>query len=104
MSEAPAVTLYERVASPQPDVLRAPLTERIRERPLLSLGVAGLIGFVMGGGAASRTGAATLLLVARIWLRRAASDALINVIAGNSLHNRRGLADWGGGPEAAPLQ
>src|SRR5690349_20565796 len=58
-----------------------PLTERIRERPLLSLGVAGLAGFVIGGGASSRTGAAALMLVMRSWFKRAATDALANAIS-----------------------
>jgi len=58
------------------------LTERIRERPLLSAGLAGLVGFVLGGGARSRTGTAVLTLVARIWLRRAATEAIANAMSG----------------------
>src|SRR5579872_1759584 len=51
-----------------------PLTERIRERPLLSLGLAGLVGFVIGGGASSRVGAAAIMLVIRSGFKRAATD------------------------------
>jgi hypothetical protein len=64
------------------------LTERIRERPLLWLGLAGLAGFVIGGGAASRTGSATLMLIARIWLRQAASDALVSAIVSDGTAKR----------------
>jgi hypothetical protein len=80
MSEATVDTLHEKIASAEPDVVTPTLTERIRERPLLSVSLASLVGFVTGGGAASRTGAAALMLVGRIWLRRAATDALANAM------------------------
>lgn len=81
MSEATIDATQEEVVRPGP-VATPTLKERIRERPLVSLGLAGLAGFVFGGGAASRTGAATLMLVARIWLRRAAGNALASAITG----------------------
>jgi hypothetical protein len=55
-------------------------TERVRERPLFFLGIAGLAGFVVGGGIRSRTGAAILMLIGRIWIRRTATDALANAL------------------------
>lgn len=81
MTEATVDTLHEKIASAEPGVVTPTLTERIRERPLLSMSLASLVGFVTGGGAASRTGVATLMLIGRIWLRRAATDALANAIA-----------------------
>jgi hypothetical protein len=65
-----------------PSLSQPTLTERIRERPLLALGLAGLVGFVMGGGARSRTGTAILMLLGRVWLRRTATDAITGVITG----------------------
>jgi hypothetical protein len=66
------------------------LTERLRERPLLSIGLAGLTGFVIGGGASSRIGAAALMFIARIWLKRAATDALANAISSYGTAKRDG--------------
>ncbi len=72
-------------------VLNTPtLAERIRERPLVALGLAGLAGFVTGGGASTRTGTAMLVLIARIWLRRAATDALASAIASYGTAKRNG--------------
>ncbi len=90
MSQPAVDRLRDQVPGRELDRTRPPLTERIRERPLFSLGVASLIGFVVGGGAASRTGAATLLLIARIWVRRAATDALANVMASERLPKPKG--------------
>ena len=81
MSEAMAGAVTDQVVGAEPDIIAPTLTKRIRERPLLSLGVAGLAGFVIGGGASSRTGAAALMLIARISLRRAATDALASAMA-----------------------
>jgi hypothetical protein len=92
MSEATIDTLHEQVASAESGVVTPTLKDRVRERPFLSLALAGLAGFVFGGGAASRTGAATLMLVARIWLRRAATNALSNAITGYGRAKQNGSA------------
>ena len=78
---------HEGLAQEQSSEMAATLSqpamaERVRERPLLALGLAGLVGFVMGGGARSRTGTAILMLVGRIWLRRTATDAITGAITG----------------------
>ena len=80
----------EKIESTELAGTSATLTERIRERPLVSLGLASLAGFVVGGGAVSRTGAAMLMLVARIWLRRAANDALAEAITSYGTAKRNG--------------
>jgi hypothetical protein len=92
MSEATVDAVNQQVASPQPGIIAPTLTERVRERPLLALGLASLAGFVIGGGASSRTGAATLILIARIWLRRAATDALTSAMTSYGTAKRNGSA------------
>jgi hypothetical protein len=88
MSEATVETFEQEVASTVREAVSPALTERIRERPLVSLGLASLLGFVFGGGAASRTGMATMMLVARIWLRRTATDAVASAITGHGRAKR----------------
>jgi hypothetical protein len=56
------------------------LSDRIREQPLLSLGVGALFGFVAGGGASTRTGMALLLLLGRIAAREMASSAIARAV------------------------
>lgn len=80
MSEAEAAALNDLGVETNAEISPS-LAERIRERPLLSLGLAGLSGFVLGGGAFSRTGAAALMLVGRIWLKRTAADLLANAMS-----------------------
>ena len=96
MSEAAVNAVNETGASAEPGIIAPPLaptlTERVRERPLLSLALAGLAGFVTGGGASSRTGAAMLMLIARIWLRRAATDALASAVTSYGTAKRNGSA------------
>jgi len=89
MSEATVDALNEKVASFGSDNV-APITERIMERPLLSLGLAGLAGFMIGLGAASHTGAAMLMLIAQISLRRAATEAFASVITSYGTAKRNG--------------
>jgi hypothetical protein len=90
VSEAMAGTIADQIVDAERSISAPTWTERIRERPLLSLGVAGLAGFVIGGGASSRTGAAALMLIARIWLRRAATDAFANAMANYGTAKRNG--------------
>jgi len=92
MSEAAVNAVHETVARAEPRIIPPTLTERVRERPLLSLGLAGLAGFVTGGGASSRTGAAMLMLIARIWLRQAATDALASTVTSYGTAKRNGSA------------
>jgi hypothetical protein len=87
MSESAA---QEQFAQAAPNLGAPTLTDRIRERPLLSAGLAALVGFVAGGGASSRTGTAMLALVARIWLRRAATEAIVNAMSGYGRVKRNG--------------
>jgi hypothetical protein len=82
MSEATVESLSEELSNAEQRVDSQTLTERVRERPLLSAGLAGLVGFVVGGGAASRTGAAMLTLILRISLRRAATEAFASAKTG----------------------
>jgi hypothetical protein len=90
MSEAVVNAVNEEVASAAPGVIAPTLTERIRERPLLALGLAGLAGFVTGGGSSSRSGTALLMLIARIWLKRAATDALASAMTSYGTAKRNG--------------
>jgi hypothetical protein len=83
MSQAAPSGEFTRAAA---DSIPPTLTERIRERPLVSIGVAGTAGFVLGGGAFSRTGMAILMILGRIWLRQAASDVVAKAV--NSYHQR----------------
>jgi hypothetical protein len=57
------------------------LSDRIREQPLLALGVGALFGFVAGGGASTRTGMAMLLLLGRIAAREVASNAISRAVS-----------------------
>jgi hypothetical protein len=90
MTEAAVDAIDERDAGAETGIITPTLTERIREKPLLSLGLASLAGFVIGGGASSRVGAATLMLVARIWLKQAATDALMNAMTSYGTTKRNG--------------
>ena len=71
----------------------AGLADRIREQPLLSLGVGALCGFVAGGGASTRTGMGLLLLLGRIAAREAASSAFSRVVSEYDNASRRSGAD-----------
>jgi hypothetical protein len=90
MSEATVDVLNQEAPSAAPRLVEPTLTAQIRERPLLSVGLAGLVGFIFGGGASSRTGAALLMLVARISLRRAATEAIANAVTGYGSAKRNG--------------
>jgi hypothetical protein len=90
MSEATVDVLNQDAPSAAPRLVEPTLTAQIRERPLLAVGLAGLVGFIFGGGASSRTGAALLMLVARISLRRAATEAVANAVTGYGSAKRNG--------------
>ena len=90
MSEATVDVLNPEAPRVEPRLVQPTLTAQIRERPMLAVGLAGLAGFIFGGGASSRTGAALLMLVARISLRRAATEALANAVTGYGSAKRNG--------------
>jgi hypothetical protein len=90
MSEAAAEAVSESIPRTETRTHPSTLIERVRERPLLSLGLAGLAGFLIGGGASSRTGAAMLMLIGRFWLRRAATDAMASAITSYGTAKRNG--------------
>jgi hypothetical protein len=92
MSEAIADASASAPESAESGLVAATLTERIRERPLLSVGLAGLAGFVIGGGATSRTGAATLMFIARIWLKSATTEAVASAMTSYGTTKRNGSA------------
>lgn len=52
------------------------LSDYVREEPLLSLGVAALLGFVAGGGALTRTGMGALMLLGRMMAGQIALEAI----------------------------
>ncbi|MBV8358575.1 MAG: hypothetical protein JO189_11650 [Deltaproteobacteria bacterium] len=90
MSEATVSAATDQVVDAQQGISAPTLVENIKERPIVSLGVAGLLGFVFGGGISSRTGAATLMLIARIWLRQAATNAFASAMSNYGTGKRNG--------------
>ena len=89
-SEPTAETANDQATDVESRIIAPTLTERMRGRPLLSLGLAGFAGFVIGGGVSSRTGAAALMLIARMWLKQAAIDALVSATANYGTAKRNG--------------
>jgi hypothetical protein len=71
--------------------------EYIREEPLTSLAIASGVGFIIGGGANSRLGLALLSIVGRIALRGAATNFIVDLIAGNRDSRRSDGATTRGG-------
>lgn len=90
MSEATVDVLNQEAPNAEPRLVEQTLKAQIKERPLISLGLAGLAGFIFGGGASSRTGAALLLLLARISVRRAATEAIANAMTSYGSSKRNG--------------
>jgi hypothetical protein len=66
--------------------------EYIREEPLTSLAIASGVGFIIGGGASSRLGLALLSIVGRIALRGAATNFIVDLVAGNHDSRRQDRA------------
>ena len=71
--------------------------EYIREEPLTSLAIASGVGFIIGGGANSRLGLALLSIVGRIALRGAATNFIVDLVAGNHDSRKRDRATTHGG-------
>ena len=90
MSEATVDVTNQEAPSAERRPVEPTLTAQIRERPLVSLGLAGLVGFIFGGGASSRTGAALLMLAARISFRRAAGEAIAKAMTSYGSAKRNG--------------
>lgn len=90
MSEATVDVMKQEAPSAESRPVQPTLTDQIRERPLISLGLAGLVGFIFGGGASSRTGAALLMLAARISFRRVASEAIAKAMTSYGSAKRNG--------------
>lgn len=67
-----------------------PLTERIREQPLMALGFAAAAGFVAGGGLWSRTGRIVLSLVGRATIRRLVVDTIAKSVMNHGSDRRSG--------------
>jgi hypothetical protein len=95
MSEAAIYGVTEDAAGTEPAPITTTFTQRIRERPLMSLGLAGLGGFIIGGGASSRTGAAILMLFGRSLLRQAATEALVSAMTSYGTAKRDGSSRSG---------
>ncbi len=57
--------------------------EFVREEPLTALAIAGVAGFILGGGANSRIGLALMTIVGRIALRGAATSFIVGLVTGD---------------------
>jgi hypothetical protein len=77
-AEATAAEAIEKLRRRERDI-----GEYIREEPLTSLAIASGVGFLIGGGANSRLGLALLSIVGRIALRGAATNFIVDLVAGN---------------------
>jgi hypothetical protein len=67
-----------------------PLSDQVREQPLLALGIAALAGFVVGGGAWTRAGIAGAMFAARIFARRMAVGAIAKAVQNYGSAGRSG--------------
>ena len=54
--------------------------EFVREEPLTALAIAGLAGFILGGGVNSRIGLALMTVVGRVALRGAATSFIVGLV------------------------
>jgi hypothetical protein len=91
-AEANSADAIERLRRRERDV-----GEYIREEPLTSLAIASGVGFIIGGGANSRLGLALLGIVGRIALRGAATNFIVDLVAGNRDSRRPDRATTRGG-------
>jgi hypothetical protein len=78
-AEAASADADERLRRRERDI-----GEYIREEPLTALAIAGAVGFVLGGGANTRLGLALLTVAGRIAMRGAATNFIVDLLAGNS--------------------
>ena len=73
--------------------------EYIKKEPLISLAIAGGIGFIFGGGANSRIGLTLLSIVGRIALRGAATSFIVGLVTGNHDNRRSDSGNARGGSD-----
>lgn len=58
------------------------MSEYVRDEPLTAVAIAGVAGFVLGGGVNRRIGLAMLTMVTRIALRAVATSMFVGMITG----------------------
>ncbi len=76
----------------QPRGQRRPLEEFVRDEPLTALVIAVTAGFILGGGAGTRTGRSALAFVGRMAVRGARSgNLLVGMLMGS---NERGAKEF----------
>ena len=90
--DATEATAGEAAIDENGDFLRdqRPLSEYIKERPLIALAIGALAGFVAGGGAWTRAGLATMMLVGRISARQMAVGAIAKAVQNYGSARRSG--------------
>jgi hypothetical protein len=66
------------------------VAEYVREEPLTALAIAGVTGFVLGGGVNRRVGFGLLAIVGRIALRAVATSVIVGIITGEDGDGRPG--------------
>ena len=86
-AEATSANTIERPHWQERDIV-----EYVKEEPLTALAIAGGVGFIFGGGANSRLGLALLSIVGRIALRGAATNFIVDLVAGNHDSRRQDRA------------
>jgi hypothetical protein len=59
------------------------VSEYVRDEPLTAVAIAGVAGFVLGGGVNRRLGLAMLTMVSRIALRAVATSMFVGMITGD---------------------
>jgi hypothetical protein len=74
------------------------VAEYVRDEPLTALAIAGVTGFVLGGGVNHRVGSAILAIVGRIFLRTVATNVIVGMLTGD---DERGRQTSGGTRERA---
>jgi hypothetical protein len=68
------------------------LEELVRDEPFTALAVAVTAGFILGGGAGTRTGRSALAFVGRLAMRGVVGNLLVGMLMGS---NERGAKDSG---------
>ena len=76
---------------------RREVVEYVRDEPLAALAIAGVAGFVLGGGVNRRIGLAMLAIVGRIALRSVATSLIVGVVTGGHDGMRQTSVKPGGG-------
>ena len=71
------------------------MSEYVRDEPLTALTIAGVTGFVLGGGVNRRLGLAMLTVVGRIALRAVATSLIVGIVTGDNDGARRGSSRKG---------